>query len=335
MKPARQPDYLITGLGTAISPALDARLQRLRLVDKRGLDADQLELTLEDHDGRLAIPRKGVELQLSLGWVGDALVDRGTFVVDEVEHRGTPDTLTVRARSADLREDNPTKRCGSWHDVTVQEVISEVAGRLGLTPRVTEELAAIVLEHIDQTDESDLHFLSRLAQRFDAISTAKAGHLLFMPMGRGVTASGTPIPPLTLRRDVGDQHRYIEADREAWSGVTAYWNDMPGARRQPVTVGTDDNAKRLRPSYESAARALEEAQAEWQRIQRGGAEMTLHLAEGRPDLYPETPVRLRGFKDRIDTRRWIVAEVTHDMSDTAYTTQLQMEIHPGEHQAQD
>lgn len=329
MQPARQPDYLITGAGLAISPALDARLQRLRLIDRRGLEADQLEITLEDHDGRLAIPHKGAELRLSLGWVGQGRVDRGTFIVDEVEHSGTPDTLTVRGRSADLRESNPTKRCHSWHNAALGDIVSELAGRLGLTPRVADELAGIAIEHIDQTDESDLHFLTRLAERYDALCTAKAGHLLFMPNGRGVTAGGAAIPTLTLQRDVGDQHRYIAADRDAWTGVIAYWADLDTAERRDVTVGSTGNAKYLRPTFEDEAHAREAAQAEWQRIQRGLAEMTLHLAEGRADLYPETPVRLRGFKTPIDATPWIVTEVTHTMDDTGYTAQLQMEVQGG------
>lgn len=326
MKTAKRPDYLITGAGFSISPALDARLQNLRLIDKRGMDADQLELTLEDHDGRLAIPRKGAILRLSLGWVGQARIDRGLFTVDEVEHSGAPDILTIRARSADLRQDNPTKRCGSWHDVILGDIISALANRLELTPRVAPELATISIEHLDQTDESDLHVLSRLAERYDALCTAKAGNLLFMPNGRGVTASGQPIPTLTLRRDVGDSHRYITTDREAWSGVIAYWADVESAERKTVTVGDANNAKHLRPSYENETHAQEEATAEWQRIQRGVAELSLDLAEGRADLYPETPLRLSGFKPEIDATPWLVTEVEHSLGDRGFGTRVKCEV---------
>lgn len=52
---------------------------------------------------------------------------------------------------------------------------------------------------LDQTDESDLSFLTRLAKDHDAIATVKGGALLFIGKSEGVTASGlTMIPrPIT------------------------------------------------------------------------------------------------------------------------------------------
>lgn len=64
---------------------------------------DTLDLTLTDHDGALSIPPRGAKLHLFLGWKEFSLEDKGTYIVDEVEHAGSPDKLTIRARSADLR----------------------------------------------------------------------------------------------------------------------------------------------------------------------------------------------------------------------------------------
>lgn len=326
MKPARRPSYLITGLGMAISPALDARLQQLRLIDKRALDADQLDLTLEDHDGRLAIPAKGARLSVSIGFEDQGLINRGEFIVDEVEHAGAPDTLSIRARSADLRIDNPAKRCNSWEKQALGTIVEALAGRLELTPRVAPELAGIMIDHLDQTDESDMHLLTRLAERFDATCTPKSGQLLFLPKAAGKTAGGTAIPGITLRRDVGDQHTYTASDRESWTGVIAYWSNLETAERQQVVIGATGNAKRLRPTYENEARATEEATAEWQRIQRGLAEFSLTLAEGRADLYPETPLTVSGYKTVIDATPWLITEVEHTLGDSGFNTRITCEV---------
>lgn len=87
-----------------------------------------------------------------------------------------------------------------------------------LMPSVGATLAGIRLTHIDQTDESDLHFLTRLAERFDAVATVKTGHLIFVPAGQATTASGLEIPPIPLHRQSGDQHRYLMAERDAYTG---------------------------------------------------------------------------------------------------------------------
>lgn len=325
-RPARVPAYDIALAGQRISPELGARLQSLRLTDRRGLEADQLDIVLEDHDGRLDLPPRGAELRLALGWQGQGLIDRGTYIVDEVEHAGAPDTLTIRARSADMRQGLPGKRTQSWDDLTLRDILGTIAARHDLTPRVADEFAGIRITHIDQTDESDMHFLSRLAERFDAVATVKAGNLLFIAAGQATTAGGLEIPPIRLHRQAGDTHRYSVTDRDAYTGVKAHWNDTAEAERQEVIAGSDDNAKALRPTYASREDALAAAQAEWQRLQRGGASFRLDLAEGRPDLYPETPVTLAGWKPEIDATAWLITEISHDLSDSALTSSLEMEV---------
>jgi hypothetical protein len=323
---SRRPDYRIRLQGQTLSPELRARLISLRLTDRRGMEADQLDLTLSDHDGRLALPPRGAELQLAIGWHGEGLVERGTYIVDEVEHSGSPDQVSIRARSADMRGDLPGKRSRSWDELTLEQIIETIAGQHALEPIIGQSYRGALVEHIDQTEESDLHFLTRLAERFDAVATVKAKRLLFVAAGQALTASGLEIPTLTLTRRDGDQHRYTTTDRDSYSGVVAKWHDPNDAEPHDVIAGADDNPKRLRPTYANQADALAAAGGEWQRIQRGHAEFSMMLAEGDPRLMPETPVRLRGWKEEIDATPWIVTEVTHDLSDGGFTSSVQMEV---------
>ncbi|MGQ7261188.1 phage late control D family protein [Vreelandella sp. V005] len=328
-----QPDYRVTLQGQTISPEFRARLASLTLHDRRGMQADQLDITLTDDDGMLDIPPTGAEITLAIGWKGQALTERGTFTVDEVEHSGAPDTLSIRASSADMRQGLPGKRTQSWDEVTVRDIITTIAKRHDLTPSVGATLAGVRVVHIDQTDESDLHFLTRLAERFDAVATVKSGNLIFVPMGQATTASGLEIPPFILRRQAGDQHRYLMAERDAYTGVTALWNNTAHATREAVTVGDPENAQQIRHTYASEAEALDAAQAEWQRLQRGTAYFSITQAVGEPEIYPETPVWCIGWKPQIDATPWIITEVTHNLTESSYTTALQLETRNGEHVA--
>jgi len=325
-----RPGYRIVLDGQDITPRINGRLQKLSLTDSRGDEADQLDLTLTDHDGQLEIPRKGVELELAIGWVAEGLVDRGLYVVDEVEHSGTPDQLTVRARSADLTGDLAAKRSHSWHGQSIDAIVTTIAKRHGLQPRVGDALAPTAIAHIDQTEESDISFLTRLGERYDAIATVKAGRLLFIRAGEGETASGAPIEPVTLTRGDGDSHRYRERDRDSHTGVRAHWNDLSYARKRAVIVGKEENLKTLRQSYGSEADALAAARSEWRRIRRGVASLSYNLARGRADLYPETPIRVSGIKPPIDRREWLTKKVSHSLSDSGYTASLELETKGGE-----
>lgn len=326
MTAARKPDYRITLGGETITPRIKGRLARLTLTDNRGLQADQLTLVLTDDDGRLELPRRGVELGLALGWEGDKLTERGTFIVDEVEHSGAPDLIHLRARSANLRGTFAHKRTRSWHQVTLGDIVKTIAGRHDLTPGVSDVLAGILIGHSDQTNESDANYLTRLAQRYDAIAAVKSGHLLFVSAGQAATVSGQPIPLVTLTRSDGDRHRFAETDRESYTGVEAYWHDTAAAERKSVLVGKDDDPKRLRPTYATEADAKYAAQSEWQRLQRGSAELSVTLATGRADLYPETPINVSGYKTAIDALPWLVTGVRHSVNGSAYTTALSLQL---------
>lgn len=328
-RPARAPGYRIALSGQVITPRIQPRLHSLTLIDQCGDEEDMLTLQLTDDDRALELPPRGAELELSLGWQDEGLVDRGTFIVDEVGHRGAPDILIIRARSADNGDSWPERKSRSWHEQTIAEVIETIAQEHDVGPAVSARFADILVQHMDQADESDMELLHRIAGRHDAFAGVKAGRLLFVPRGSGLTASGSEIDSITLRRSDGDRHRYQEADRDRYTGVIAHWHDVETARQYDVLVGEDNRVKRLRDSYVTEDEAREAAEAEMRRLNRGEATFSLTLAEGRPELYPETPVRLRGWKRQVDEREWVVSEVQHRLTDSRYTSQVQLEAPSG------
>lgn len=320
------PTYRLTVDGREITPKLHARLMDLTLVETRGDEADQLDIRLSDHDGALQIPRKGVTITLEIGWEGAPLIDKGTFEVDEANHSGTPDVLSIRARSADLSKALRTRTEHSYHRTTLGVVLRQIAGRHKLTPRIDAGLAARPVTHIDQTNESDANFLTRLGKLHDAVATIKRGTLIFLPILGTTTSAGKPLPSLTITRTKADQHNYATSDREAFTGVRAYWHDPKRAKRRGVLVGKSGNAKRLRETYANEAEARSAAVAAWRRLQRGLATLDLTLAIGEPRLGPQTPVDVRGWKPEIDAIEWLASKVTHTIGDGGFTTQVSLEM---------
>lgn len=236
-----RPLWRIRVDGVDITASLDARLVSLTHTDNRGMEADQLDLTLDDADGRLMLPPRGAVLDLALGWEGQGLTDKGTFTVDEVEHSGAPDQVTIRARSADLRAGLSTQRTRSFHQISVASILNDIAAAHGLAAVIAARLAGEIIDHLDQTNESDVNLLTRLAGMFDAIATIKAGRLVFMPAGAGVSASGKALPVMTITRSDGDQHRFSIADRNSYTAVKALYNDIQLGQQGAVTWGKEEN----------------------------------------------------------------------------------------------
>jgi phage protein D len=324
------PRWKVTLDGRDLTGKLQPRLVELSVTSCRRETADQLDIRLTDHDGRLAIPPRGATLRVWLGWDVSGLVDMGTFTVDEVEHSGAPDELALVARSAHLKSSLRAQREQSWHDTTVGAIVDELAGRNSLTPRCHPTLRDQAIDHIDQTSESDINFLTRLGMRYDAVATIKAGALIFAPIGMGTTASGRPIPSTTIERKSGDDHRWHAAERGAYGGVRARYEDKGGGHTGDVLVGSDDGhgVKVLRTIYASKSNAMRAARSEFRRLQRGVSSFQITLAHARPELYPEMHLTVHGFKPEIDESDWLIKSVKHHLTDAGMTTQLELETKP-------
>lgn len=353
------PQFKVVIDGADITHKIKPRLMNMTLTDNRGFDADQVELQLDDSDGLLTMPRRGASMRVWLGWKGAPLIDKGSFTVDELEHAGAPDTLTITGRSVDFRESLNVKKERSFHGLKLSDIIDTIAKNNGLFSVMSTSLKDEVIAHIDQTNESDAAFLVRLAKEFDTIPTVKDGRLLFVRAGLALTATGKPMPPVTITRKSGDQHRFSVADRDAYTGVVAYWHDKKSTEKKVVKlkrrrrkkktvtetatpvdtttptavvkdnellIGSDENVKHLRYIYANQKNAERAAKAHWQRLQRGVAEFSLTLATGRPELITELPITVKGFKPQIDEASWLSTKVIHNVNDNGYTSQLELEV---------
>lgn len=311
----RIPAYQLTADNRPLDGLINSRIIDLSVTDNRSGEADELSLSLSDHDGILELPRRGVLLTCKLGFTDTGLFDMGQWVVDETEFAGTPDIITIKARSADFRSSIKSGQRQSYHRQTLGQIATSIAQRNQLKLVMTGDLSSLPLEHVDQTDESDLNLLTRLARANGAELAIKQGSLLIFKAGQARTASGQPLPRVTLTRQDGDQFRYSEADRESeQSGVVAKWQDTSQAKQQKAVAGTDENAKVLKTTYPDQASAERAAAAELERIKRAKANFSINTGYGRPDISTESPVRLQGFKPQIDRLKWIVAKAVHNYS---------------------
>lgn len=97
-------------------------------------------------------------------------------------------------------------------------------------------------------------------------------------------------------------------------------------KEHELLLGDNENVKELRYIYANQTNAMRAARAEWERIQRGVAEFDITLAKGRPELYPEQPTTVRGFKPDIDTAPRLLTQVVHGLTNQGYTNRVQLEV---------
>ncbi|MCB5423943.1 phage late control D family protein [Altererythrobacter sp. CC-YST694] len=314
--------WLVMLDGKDMTDKLNPRLLSASITEKRAEEADQLDIVLQDADGLLELPTPGVELEVSMGWLRGAglplgLVHKGRFRVDEAKWSGALDIVTIRARSADFTDAFRVRRERSFVGKSVRDVLSTIAGENGLGTAIDAALGGKTIPALGPGAKSDAALLMLLGKRFDAMATVKAGKLLFAPIGKGKAPTGGTIPAITIDRAATNGAEYERIERENYGGVIAVWHDKASGRRQEVQVGgsgkSDTKPKRIRKTFANEADARQAAEGEDSRLTRAKAKLSFTLPLGRPDIYPETPVTVTGFKAEINARKWVVAESVHTM----------------------
>lgn len=305
-----RPIYEITADGNATR--LSGKVRALEIADSKGDESDTLTLEVSD-DGSLAIPRKGAVLSVRLGYVETGLVDKGQFIVDEVEL--SHGLMQITARATGFRQGSPIKapRQRSWHDTTIGDIVATIAKENNLEPACEASLAARAVPHLDQT-VSDLQMLTDLAYQNGALSKPAAGRLLFVPLGQAKSVSGKDMPSMTITpADVEPGWRVTLADRSSYTGVRTHWHEVEGAELHDELLGdATGQVLDVAMPYPSQAEAQRAGRAKLAMLQRGGGKFTCSM-NGRPELAAETRLTLVGFRDGVDGD-WITESVNHKVS---------------------
>jgi len=319
-----RPAFKIRADQVDVTAVIRDRLLSMRIEDEPGWKSDRVELYLDDRDGRIARPAKGAVLDVSIGYSETGLTHMGRFTVDEVEISGPPHRIGIFAKAADMRSEMKQPITKSWDGVTIRDLVSTIASSHGLAPAISPALAGKFYNHVDQTEESDLHLLTRLARDLDAIAKPASGRLLFVTRGESKSITGKPLKHAVITPEDLADWRMREADREKYTAVIAHFQDVDGGDRVPVRAGEGSPVYTIRRTYPDQAQAYSAAVARLDALQRGAATLACK-GRGRTDLVAEGTAALSGFRDGLDGE-WTITRATHVFSGTeAFETSFEAE----------
>jgi hypothetical protein len=304
--------------GADVTAKIGDRLLELTLTDEAGQTADTAEIEIDDRDYRVALPEVGAKLTISVGFKG-ALVEIGQYVVDDISGQVGPDTMTISAKSADMRAGIKSPRTRAWECITVGDLVEKIAGEHGLRPQISDSLKGVVLDYVAQTTESDLNLLTRVARDLGATVKPAGGAIVFVKTGEGKAADGTDLPVFVVHRTQMTSASWQLTGRGVYGRVVAEWSERDSATVHKVTAGKDDPEQVLRTRYASKAAARRAADAALDRSKRGGGTISVELGGFWGDLTAEAKVDLQGIKSEL-TGEWLITRVTHRLSGTLTTS---------------
>jgi phage protein D len=318
-----KPAYKITVNGSNITALVAERLLQLTVVDEAGVKSDRVELVLDDRDQVIDKPRTKVKMQVQIGYA-DRLVDKGTYVVEEVSVGGPLRRMTIRANAIGASLGSGASKERSWDDTTLGKIAKSIAGEHGWQVAISEELSSIKIEHEDQS-ENDLQFISRLAADNGAVAKITHERLVIAPHGQGKTVSGKPMQRVTVRAQDTTDWSATVVERGDYDGVVANFYDVEsGERGEAISGEKSGNSTTLPYTYSDEDEARRAAKSKRRSLKRGKETFNIDRMPGEPTIAAETIIEASGFRRDVDGE-WNVVRATHTITESGYTTSIEAE----------
>ena len=317
------PDFKVIAAGINITSQIEDRLLSLVVTDEAGFKSDTVEITLDDRDNAIELPLPGAPLIIFMGYKETFLAPMGVFTADEVVAKGPPDRITIRGKAVNLGGSIKEQKTRNWDDKTIEDIVGTIAGEHELEAKVAEALKPFLYEHLDQTDESDINFLTRIGKDHDAIATVKGGSLLFIGRGEGKTASGIPMLPRPITKSGELSWSMTLASRGNFKAVEAHWHDEATGKKETVIAGEGSPVKRLRHTHSTKAEAESAAKAKLDELKRGDDTLSITMP-GDPLVAAEGQIIALGFRIGV-SGLWSITRARHAIDGGGFETQIKTE----------
>mgnify|MGYP003112388191 CR=1 FL=1 len=328
-----KPSCRITVDGKLVSGIFQSRIISCEVTDKEGVSSDTVRIQLNDFPPA-AIPRKGALIKVWMGYGIVGMAYMGAFAAEEIEVEILPYRLTITGKAAEMRGKVKQNRERHWDQKTLKDVVGQVAGEHGLEPKVDDAIGAHVYDWLGQQNESDIHFVERLAERHDAIFSVKDGKLIFAARGSGQSTSGAELTPIVVTPAIlqPDSCRIRFTDRTQYKSVKASYSDLAKARKVDVEEPSDPDGAavyRIGEQLADEAEATAAAKSKAKELKRRQASFSCAIV-GDPTARAGAPLSFAGCRSGVDGLAFIIETATHRYATSGYTTSLDGQSRDGQ-----
>ncbi len=296
----------------------------LTIEDKAGFESDTISMTLANPKGNIFVPKKGAKIVMMIGYKKSALLNIGTYELSTVSLSGgaTGHTMQLTGKAAFFSSKKlKSTRSQSFDEKTIKDIVNQIAGDNGMSAAVDNELGSKKIKHIDQVNESDMHFLTRLADDYDAIFKVAAENIIFASRGNGLSISGSAMQSLQLNITPKISYSLTSDDRSSYDKVNVYYHDKKKGSRVKVEEGDGDKTYEHKTVMSTKEEAKAKAKALLGQFARANFNLNLTMA-GNPSISAETPIIIVEPSVPLMSGRWIVEQVSHNLSPTGFTTNI-------------
>lgn len=325
------PSYELTINGASATTVLQTRLLSLSITDHAGYQSDSITISLDDRDGKLAIPDNGAEISAKMGYLAK-LVNMGTFFVDRRSLSSPPEQFDIGGKSVDMQSALFTKKSKNWTKskiipTTLTQIVTEIAGDNDYIPKTSPTLSTLTFKNLQQVNQSDMDFLTELADDFYAVVKPINKFLIFSEKGQSAAVSGKSLFPVFIGPQDIISWKIELTERNNFGAVKVKWQNRcekkPDTKEVEETSTTDAKSSKVfevNRVYDSEDKAKLVAKAKLKELLQSRNTLTMTLI-GEPSISAESKLIITGVREGINGS-WVVKSSTHTINNSGYTTRV-------------
>lgn len=247
------PQYEVKVNGKSETTNLKDKLLNLVIKDETANFSDELILKIK---GKYERVKYGDIIEVSIFYKEDTnVLTCGSFYVQSTT-RFNDQTLIIHATSTNFLESLKERRSKSYKQLSLAQLCSMLANRHGLTFK--SDVGDIFIEHIDQTNESDLNLLLRLAKQYNLVFNMKEKFLMLLKHEQALE--------YTVDAKEVEHLRIKHMNKTQYKSCKAVWHDMKENLSKEVIVGSGEPCFKIESYFQSPTEAKNIATAKFEQL---------------------------------------------------------------------
>ncbi len=310
--------------GQSIVTSLAERTGSFTYNDPETGSSDDIALTINDRDDKWIngmFPKLGDKIYAIIrvsDWLmpGDnRILNCGNFVIDDPSFSGPPTQVQFKAVSKPADQNFDTqKRTKVWENVTLLQIVSEIATRYMLMPMYTAD--EVKIDSLEQSDQTDADFLNSTCEKYNL--SCKIYNNRVVVFDRETMKKMPPV------------HVFDKGSMEQWSYNTTLEGTYTGGK---MKYKDSDEGEDIEAEYGSQTRSLsvngkadnkqdaeKQIKAEVNKANDDLETMNITIP-GNPSVCSSQCVLITGLG--VANGKYYVKKATHSLG-SKYTTQLEL-----------
>lgn len=308
------PIFKLEANGVDVTKSINLNSSKISFRDEAGTVSDDISLTIE---GSFKKPSYEDELKLWIGTKERGLFYCGLFLVQSSVNKDDM-SIDIRATATDFSKSLKRKRNLSYERVSIKNIVEQVASRHEL--KVACDFDDLHLFHLEQTSESDLHFLKRMSSDYNALFSIKNETVIFKKKIKDSKKS-VDLPRYKMLKNEQTSISIENVNKTLYASCKAIWRDTKQNTQKSVTVGSDEPMKIIKDSFENEADAKIKAEATLQKANAGTKNGT--ISSYGFELYAGGVLELQGTAQ--DDGEYNIISVSHTLDSSGWNMSMEIE----------